>query len=92
MPDSRHLVVSGAGRGDEGERLFLLDTAGGEISWLTGSRALALGGDLEPAVSPDGQVESRSPGGIFFDTGQQLFLLSLSPDNAAGGRTPQAGV
>ena len=38
MPDNRHLVISGAQRPGESECLFLVDTASGEISWLTRPR------------------------------------------------------
>ncbi|MEO8367766.1 MAG: winged helix-turn-helix domain-containing protein [Candidatus Solibacter sp.] len=76
MPDSRHIVVSGAERRGSNERLFLVDTAAGEIAWLTPTRGGDLLGDREPAVSPDGKTIAFTRG--LLSISQQLHVLPLS--------------
>jgi Tol biopolymer transport system component/DNA-binding winged helix-turn-helix (wHTH) protein len=84
MPDNRHLVISGAQRAGEGECLFLVDSASGEISWLTRPRAGEdMYGDLEPAAAPDGRSIAFTRGVRFIS--QHLHLLPLAPDMRPAG-------
>jgi len=82
MPDSRHLVVSGAEHMESGERLFMVDTASAEITWLTASRTGELVEDLEPAVSPDGRTIAFTRG---LTPNQHLHVLSLSASMQPAG-------
>ena len=94
MPDSRHLVVSGAARPTAGEGLFLIDTVSGERNWLTSppGQSEGMNGDREPAVAPDGRTVAFTRGGITIN--ETLHLLPLSsemrpagePRKLAGGR------
>jgi Tol biopolymer transport system component len=84
MPDNRHLVISGAQRPGESACLFLVDTASGEISWLTRPRpGENMYGDFEPAAAPDGRSIAFTRGALSIS--QHLYLLPLSPDMRPAG-------
>ena len=84
MPDNRHLVISGAQGPGETACLFLVDTASGEISWLTRPRpGEDMYEDLEPAAAPDGRSIAFARGALSIS--QHLHLLPLSPDMRPAG-------
>ena len=73
MPDSRHVVLSLAGAGEDAEQLWIADTVSGEYHALTSGTA----NRSAPAVSPDGQKL------IFKETTGSFDIISVDLATAA---------
>ena len=85
--DSQHLIVSGRDRPQDPNGLFVLTVATGEKRQLTMPPSATIGGDAQPAISPDGKNLAfvRGPSGASLD----IFTLSLSADLRAVGEPRQ---
>ncbi len=86
-PDSRRLIVSGRDNPQDGNGLFVLTVATGEKRALTTPPITTIGGDTDPAISPDGKTLAfvRGPSGATGD----IFRLRVSADLQPAGEPRQ---
>lgn len=85
--DSQHLIVSGRQRRQDPNGLFLLTISTGETRPLLATPYPTIGGDGQPAVSPDGKMMAfvRGPSGASLD----IFTVGLSADLHTVGEPKQ---
>jgi Tol biopolymer transport system component len=85
--DSQNLFFSGRLAPQDANGLFVLSVATGETRKLTTPPVVAIGGDGDPALSPDGHTVAfmRGPSG----SNLGIFTLALTPDLRAAAEPKQ---
>jgi Tol biopolymer transport system component/DNA-binding winged helix-turn-helix (wHTH) protein len=81
--DSHHIIASVFGQAGWGwESLLLVSIDTGQKTWLTSPTEVAMSGDREPAVSPDGTKVAFARGAI---DSERLFIMPLTANLRPSG-------